>query len=37
MGHAARRFVTAECGWDRVLAPLRALISGPRESEADAA
>ncbi|MBX9663515.1 TIGR03087 family PEP-CTERM/XrtA system glycosyltransferase [Novosphingobium sp.] len=37
MGLAARRFVIAECGWDRVLAPLRALISGLRESEADAA
>ncbi|OYU35862.1 TIGR03087 family PEP-CTERM/XrtA system glycosyltransferase [Novosphingobium sp. PASSN1] len=30
---AARRFVIAECGWDRVLAPLRALLEG----EADAA
>lgn len=28
MGAAARRFVVSECGWDRVLAPLRALISG---------
>lgn len=33
MGAAARRFVIAECGWDRVLAPLRALLEG----EADAA
>ncbi len=33
MGAAARRFVMEECGWDRVLAPLRALIAG----EADAA
>jgi glycosyltransferase involved in cell wall biosynthesis len=37
MGAAARRFVVAECGWDHVLAPLRALISGPTEGEADAA
>jgi sugar transferase (PEP-CTERM/EpsH1 system associated) len=28
MGAAARRFVIAECGWDRVLAPLRALLEG---------
>ena len=34
MGAAARCFVVAECGWDRVLAPLRMLISG---LEADAA
>lgn len=33
MGAAARRFVMEECGWNRVLAPLRALIAG----EADAA
>ncbi len=33
MGAAARRFVIAECGWDRVLAPLRALLEG----DADAA
>ena len=33
MGSAARRFVIAECGWNRVLAPLRALLEG----EADAA
>lgn len=26
MGAAARRFVVAECGWDRALAPLRALL-----------
>ncbi|MFM9935480.1 MAG: TIGR03087 family PEP-CTERM/XrtA system glycosyltransferase [Novosphingobium sp.] len=28
MGAAARRFVIDECGWDRVLAPLRALLEG---------
>jgi sugar transferase (PEP-CTERM/EpsH1 system associated) len=28
MGAAARRFVIAECGWDRVLAPLRSLLEG---------
>ena len=33
MGAAARRFVIAQCGWDRVLAPLRALLEG----EVDAA
>ncbi|WP_421855207.1 TIGR03087 family PEP-CTERM/XrtA system glycosyltransferase [Novosphingobium sp.] len=37
MGAAARRFVVAECGWDRVLAPLRALIAGPTGAGADAA
>jgi sugar transferase (PEP-CTERM/EpsH1 system associated) len=33
MGAAARQFVIAECGWDRVLAPLQALLRG----DADAA
>lgn len=28
MGAAARRHVIDECGWDRVLAPLRALLEG---------
>ncbi|WP_421838938.1 TIGR03087 family PEP-CTERM/XrtA system glycosyltransferase [Novosphingobium sp.] len=37
LGAAARHFVVAECGWDRVLAPLRELIAGPPESAADAA
>lgn len=37
MGAAARHFVVAECGWDRVLAPLRALIAGPSEAGSDAA
>lgn len=31
MGAAARRYVIAECGWDRVLAPLRALLEGAPE------
>jgi len=26
LGASARRFVIAECGWDRMLAPLQALI-----------
>ena len=32
MGAAARRFVMAECGWDRVLAPLRALLEGTADA-----
>ncbi len=32
MGAAARCFVIAECGWDRVLAPLRALLEVLPES-----
>ncbi len=32
MGAAARRFVMAECGWDRVLAPLRALLEGAADA-----
>lgn len=32
MGAAARAFVIAQCGWDRVLAPLRALLEGIPES-----
>lgn len=28
IGAAARRFVMAECGWERVLAPLQALLQG---------
>jgi glycosyltransferase involved in cell wall biosynthesis len=28
MGMAARRYAIGECGWDRVLAPLRALLEG---------
>jgi hypothetical protein len=32
MGAAARRFVMAECGWDRVLAPLRALLEGASDA-----
>ena len=34
MGAAARRFVIDECGWDRVLAPLRSLLEGGSESPA---
>ncbi len=37
MGAAARRFVIAECGWDRVLAPLRELLEGTPERVGDAA
>jgi sugar transferase (PEP-CTERM/EpsH1 system associated) len=42
MGAAARRHVIDKCGWDRVLAPLRALLEGApacsgRESLGDAA
>jgi polysaccharide biosynthesis protein PslH len=37
MGASARRFVMAECGWDRVLEPLRALIAGSPGAAADAA
>ena len=37
LGAAARRFVIAECGWDRVLAPLSALIAGPSEADVDVA
>ena len=32
MGAAARRFVIAECGWDRVLAPLRSLLEGTADA-----
>jgi hypothetical protein len=34
MGAAARRQVIDECGWDRVLAPLRALLEGAPECPA---
>lgn len=37
MGASARRFVVDECGWDRVLAPLRAMLGYPLEAGADAA
>jgi len=37
MGAAARRYVIAECGWDRVLAPLRTLLQGAPESLGNAA
>ncbi|WP_298195136.1 TIGR03087 family PEP-CTERM/XrtA system glycosyltransferase [Novosphingobium sp.] len=37
MGASARRFVVDECGWDRVLAPLRAMLGCPLEAGADAA
>jgi sugar transferase (PEP-CTERM/EpsH1 system associated) len=37
MGAAARRFVVDECGWDQVLAPLRALLGCTHEAVADAA
>jgi hypothetical protein len=37
MGAAARRFVIEQCGWDQVLAPLRALLEGTLESFGDAA
>jgi len=32
MGSAARRYVIEECGWDRVLAPLRALLEGTADA-----
>ncbi len=37
MAASARRFVVDECGWDRVLAPLRTLIAGPTGPTVDAA
>ena len=32
MGAAARRYVIDECGWDRVLAPLQALLEGTADA-----
>lgn len=37
LGAAARRFVVAECGWNRVLAPLQALLGGQSEGGSNVA